>query len=97
MILVTAAAWIFEGSSVWKSAVVSQDLLSGNICQICQCNSVGLLFLCSSSGNDLPCFCFQGVMEEDGILTGDGAYNAHFGECIASIGDIDDDGYQGQR
>uniref|UniRef100_A0A672YK89 Uncharacterized protein n=1 Tax=Sphaeramia orbicularis TaxID=375764 RepID=A0A672YK89_9TELE len=36
----------------------------------------------------------NGVMEEDGILTGDSAYNAHFGECIASIGDIDDDGYQ---
>lgn len=35
-------------------------------------------------------------MEEAGILNGDNAYNAHFGECIASIGDIDDDGYQGQ-
>lgn len=35
-------------------------------------------------------------MEEEGVLTGDNAYNAHFGECIASIGDIDDDGYQGQ-
>lgn len=35
-------------------------------------------------------------MEEDGVLTGDSAFNAHFGECIAAIGDIDDDGYQGR-
>lgn len=34
-------------------------------------------------------------MEDAGILTGDSAFNAHFGECIAAIGDIDDDGYQG--
>lgn len=39
---------------------------------------------------------FQGVMEEVAILNGDNAYNAHFGECITSLGDIDDDGYQGQ-
>lgn len=38
---------------------------------------------------------FQGVMEEDVVLTGDNAFNAHFGESIAAIGDIDDDGYQG--
>uniref|UniRef100_A0A3P8VVM2 Integrin, alpha 9 n=1 Tax=Cynoglossus semilaevis TaxID=244447 RepID=A0A3P8VVM2_CYNSE len=36
----------------------------------------------------------NGVMEEAGILTGDNAFNAHFGECISAIGDIDDDGYQ---
>ncbi|XP_061693013.1 integrin alpha-9 [Syngnathoides biaculeatus] len=36
----------------------------------------------------------NGVMEEQAFLTGDNAYNAHFGECISSIGDIDDDGYQ---
>ncbi|XP_030628910.1 integrin alpha-9 [Chanos chanos] len=36
----------------------------------------------------------NGVMEEVEILKGDNAYNAHFGECIATIGDIDDDGYQ---
>uniref|UniRef100_A0A665WQD2 Uncharacterized protein n=1 Tax=Echeneis naucrates TaxID=173247 RepID=A0A665WQD2_ECHNA len=36
----------------------------------------------------------NGVMEEGGVLTGDSAYNAHFGESIAAIGDIDDDGYQ---
>ncbi|MED6275680.1 Integrin alpha-9 [Characodon lateralis] len=36
----------------------------------------------------------NGVMEEDAVLTGDGAFNGHFGECIAAIGDIDDDGYQ---
>ncbi|KAA8583931.1 hypothetical protein FQN60_015139, partial [Etheostoma spectabile] len=36
----------------------------------------------------------NGVMEEEGVLTGDNAFNAHFGECIAAIGDIDDDGYQ---
>ncbi len=35
-------------------------------------------------------------MEEVAILNGDNAYNAHFGECITSLGDIDDDGYQGQ-
>lgn len=38
----------------------------------------------------------QGVMEEAMVLNGDNAYNAHFGECISAIGDIDDDGYQGQ-
>lgn len=36
----------------------------------------------------------NGVMEEAGLLNGDNAYNAHFGECITAIGDIDDDGYQ---
>uniref|UniRef100_A0A3Q3W728 Uncharacterized protein n=1 Tax=Mola mola TaxID=94237 RepID=A0A3Q3W728_MOLML len=36
----------------------------------------------------------NGVMEEYGVLSGDNAFNAHFGECIAAIGDIDDDGYQ---
>lgn len=35
-------------------------------------------------------------MEETEILKGDSAYNGHFGECIASLGDIDDDGYQGR-
>ena len=35
-------------------------------------------------------------MKEHGVLSGDNAFNAHFGECIAAIGDIDDDGYQGQ-
>lgn len=42
------------------------------------------------------CTLFQGVMEEEAVLSGDDAFNAHFGECIAAIGDIDDDGYQGQ-
>uniref|UniRef100_A0A7N8X3V3 Integrin, alpha 9 n=1 Tax=Mastacembelus armatus TaxID=205130 RepID=A0A7N8X3V3_9TELE len=36
----------------------------------------------------------NGVMEEAAVLTGDNAFNAHFGECITAIGDIDDDGYQ---
>ncbi|XP_052006610.1 integrin alpha-9-like [Xyrauchen texanus] len=36
----------------------------------------------------------NGVMEEVEILNGNNAYNAHFGECITSLGDIDDDGYQ---
>ncbi|KAK1905590.1 hypothetical protein KUDE01_012770, partial [Dissostichus eleginoides] len=36
----------------------------------------------------------NGVMEENAVLSGDNAFNAHFGECIAAIGDIDDDGYQ---
>lgn len=35
-------------------------------------------------------------MEEEGVLSGDNAFNAHFGECITAIGDIDDDGYPGQ-
>lgn len=35
-------------------------------------------------------------MEESAVLSGDSAFNAHFGECIAAIGDIDDDGFQGQ-
>lgn len=43
-----------------------------------------------------PCPVFQGVMEEEAVLSGDDAFNAHFGECITAIGDIDDDGYQGQ-
>ncbi|KAL2082997.1 hypothetical protein ACEWY4_020770 [Coilia grayii] len=36
----------------------------------------------------------NGVMEETVVLNGKNAYNAHFGECISAIGDIDDDGYQ---
>uniref|UniRef100_A0A3Q2XZT1 Integrin, alpha 9 n=1 Tax=Hippocampus comes TaxID=109280 RepID=A0A3Q2XZT1_HIPCM len=36
----------------------------------------------------------NGVMEEQAVLSGDNAYNAHFGEYISAIGDIDDDGYQ---
>ncbi|XP_066546619.1 integrin alpha-9 [Amia ocellicauda] len=35
----------------------------------------------------------NGVMEEKEILNGDNAYNAHFGESIAILGDIDDDGF----
>lgn len=49
-------------------------------------------------------FCFpfslhpvsQGALEEQLALSGDGAYNAHFGESIASLGDLDDDGFPGQ-
>lgn len=33
------------------------------------------------------------VMEEQIVLNGDNAYNAHFGENLANLGDIDDDGY----
>ncbi|XP_015249646.1 PREDICTED: integrin alpha-9 [Cyprinodon variegatus] len=36
----------------------------------------------------------NGAMEEHAVLSGDSAFNAHFGECISAIGDIDDDGYQ---
>ncbi|XP_066535533.1 integrin alpha-9 isoform X2 [Hoplias malabaricus] len=36
----------------------------------------------------------NGVMEEAEILNGENAYNAHFGEGITAIGDIDDDGFQ---
>lgn len=35
-------------------------------------------------------------MEEQLVLNGDNAYNAHFGESMASLGDIDDDGFPGQ-
>eukprot|EP00073_Rattus_norvegicus_P038111 XP_008764934.2 PREDICTED: integrin alpha-9 [Rattus norvegicus] len=35
----------------------------------------------------------HGVLEEQLTLTGDAAYNAHFGESIASLGDLDDDGF----
>ncbi|KAK4827117.1 hypothetical protein QYF61_014380 [Mycteria americana] len=35
----------------------------------------------------------NGVLEEQLILDGDGAYNAHFGESMATLGDIDDDGF----
>lgn len=38
----------------------------------------------------------QGALEEQLALAGDGAYNAHFGESIASLGDLDDDGFPGQ-
>ncbi|XP_075442660.1 integrin alpha-9 isoform X2 [Ascaphus truei] len=35
----------------------------------------------------------NGVLEEQINLNGDNAYNAHFGESIANLGDIDDDGF----
>ncbi|NXG31493.1 ITA9 protein, partial [Dromaius novaehollandiae] len=35
----------------------------------------------------------NGVLEEQLVLNGDSAYNAHFGESMASLGDIDDDGF----
>ncbi|XP_064409208.1 integrin alpha-9 [Latimeria chalumnae] len=35
----------------------------------------------------------NGVMEEQLLLNGDNAYNAHFGESMASLDDIDDDGF----
>uniref|UniRef100_A0A8C8B495 Integrin subunit alpha 9 n=1 Tax=Otus sunia TaxID=257818 RepID=A0A8C8B495_9STRI len=35
----------------------------------------------------------NGVLEEQLVLDGDGAYNAHFGESMADLGDIDDDGF----
>ncbi|XP_053322104.1 integrin alpha-9 [Spea bombifrons] len=35
----------------------------------------------------------NGVLDEWIILNGDNAYNAHFGESMANLGDIDDDGY----
>ncbi|XP_067888385.1 integrin alpha-9 isoform X2 [Heterodontus francisci] len=33
------------------------------------------------------------ALEEQQILRGDGVYNAHFGNSIGSLGDIDDDGF----
>ncbi|XP_072908552.1 integrin alpha-9 [Hemitrygon akajei] len=33
------------------------------------------------------------VLEEQQVLNGDSMYNAHFGECIGALGDIDDDGF----
>ncbi|KAJ1199757.1 hypothetical protein NDU88_003590 [Pleurodeles waltl] len=35
----------------------------------------------------------NGVLEEQLVLNGDNAYNAHFGESMAALGDIDDDGF----
>nr|XP_060496691.1 integrin alpha-9-like [Panthera onca] len=35
----------------------------------------------------------NGALEEQLALSGDGTYNAHFGESIASLGDLDDDGF----
>uniref|UniRef100_A0A8C5N2V5 Integrin alpha-9 n=1 Tax=Leptobrachium leishanense TaxID=445787 RepID=A0A8C5N2V5_9ANUR len=35
----------------------------------------------------------NGVLDERVTLNGDNGYNAHFGESMASLGDIDDDGY----
>lgn len=36
------------------------------------------------------------MLEEQLTLDGDSAYNAHFGESLAALGDIDDDGFPGQ-
>lgn len=36
------------------------------------------------------------MLEEQLVLNGDGAYNAHFGESMAALGDIDDDGFPGR-
>lgn len=36
------------------------------------------------------------MLEEQLTLDGDSAYNAHFGESMAALGDIDDDGFPGQ-
>lgn len=61
-----------------------------------------VFFCCCSFCLFLFCFPFslhpvsQGALEEQLALTGDGAYNAHFGESIASLDDLDDDGFPGQ-
>lgn len=39
----------------------------------------------------------QGALEEQLALSGDGTYNAHFGESIASVDDLDDDGFPGEK
>ncbi|XP_043920945.1 integrin alpha-9 isoform X2 [Protopterus annectens] len=35
----------------------------------------------------------NGLLEEQLVLNGENSYNAHFGEAIALLGDIDDDGF----
>ncbi|KAM4687277.1 integrin alpha-9 [Discoglossus pictus] len=35
----------------------------------------------------------NGVLDEQIVLNGDNAYNAHFGESMANLGDVDDDGF----
>ncbi|KAM4705948.1 integrin alpha-9 [Rhinophrynus dorsalis] len=35
----------------------------------------------------------NGVLDEQIFLNGDNSYNAHFGETMANLGDIDDDGF----
>uniref|UniRef100_A0A5F8HEF6 Integrin subunit alpha 9 n=1 Tax=Monodelphis domestica TaxID=13616 RepID=A0A5F8HEF6_MONDO len=39
----------------------------------------------------------NGALEEQLVLNGDGSYNAHFGESIAALGDLDDDGFPGDE
>lgn len=67
---------------------------------------MALVFYCVLDWFCSVLFCFvfhlflhpvsQGALEEQLALPGDGAYNAHFGESIASLGDLDDDGFPGR-
>lgn len=44
----------------------------------------------------MSCVLSQAKLEEQFQLTGSNAYAARFGESIADLGDLDDDGYPGR-
>ena len=44
----------------------------------------------------LSCLCSQGALNlQDDVLEGDKIVNAHFGQAIAAVGDLNADGFQG--
>lgn len=45
---------------------------------------------------NVSCVLSQAKLEEQFQLTGSNAYAARFGESIADLGDLDDDGYPGR-
>lgn len=51
------------------------------------CNKVPVFFVFS---------CLQGALNlQDKVLEGDKKLNAHFGEAIAAVGDLNQDGFEG--